>query len=178
MNTTPPSEVRLKKSIELQSYHTRWTPLIHNTHQYGYRHQHGGNCCTPSEWVAEPHQSGPIAPGPPTPQVRAAAAARTRITYILAGFTSPTATGTSTLAVGQAPTVPAAAPESPATTTPTSGEKMPPSESREWQDNDGQAFFTEAPKKRGKRTHGRLEPSRRTSKFWGLVVARTASNIL
>ena len=52
--------------------------------------------------------------------------------------------------MAQAAAIPAAAPESPATTTPTSGEMMLPGESDEWEDNERVAF-TEPPKK-GKRT--------------------------
>ena len=52
---------------------------------------------------------------------------------------------------------PAAAPESPATTTPTSGETMLAGESHEFHHNDGEALFTGPPKKKGKRTYGRLE---------------------
>ena len=68
-----------------------------------------------------------------------------------------TGTGTSTPAVAQAPKIPAASPESPATTTPTSGETMLPGESHEWQDNDGEALVTEPAQKKGERTYRRLE---------------------
>ena len=50
-----------------------------------------------------------------------------------------------------------AAPESPASTTLTSGKVMLPGKSHEWQDSDGEAPITEAPKEKGKRTHGRVE---------------------
>ena len=100
----------------------------------------------------------------------AAAAPRARITSSFNGFTPLTGTCASKTAILQAPTAcaivseasdtlvaspnasaeggpetPAAAPESSATTTPTSGETMLPGERHECQDNDGEAVFMEPP---------------------------------
>ena len=110
---------------------------------------------TSMEATAAPLHSGPIEPAAPTPLVPASAAPRARITFFVV-FTPLTDTGTSTLAVAQAPMIPAAAPGSPVTSTPTSGETMLPGKNHEWQDNDGEALFKEPPKK-GNRPYGSLE---------------------
>ena len=65
--------------------------------------------------TAAPHRSGPIELAVPTPPVPADAAPRASITFF-SGLTTLTGTGTSTPAVAQTPNIPAAAPESPATT--------------------------------------------------------------
>ena len=162
MNTTAPSEVRLK-TYQTLKYHIRWTSFTHNTHALvRIPVHHGGNCCGP--------HSGPIEPAARTPPVPAAAAPRARITSFFSGSFPPTGTGTgaATPAVDHTPTTatstgeaqkallaeapntsatgpetPAAAPESPATTIPTSGETMLPGESHEWLGNDGEGLFTD-----------------------------------
>ena len=122
------------------------------------------------EAIAAAHHSGPIEPAARTPPVPAAAAPRARITSFFSGSSPPTGTGigTATPAVAQTPTTGtstseaqkalveapnisatgpetlAAAPESPATTTPTSGETMLPGESHEWLDNDGEGLFSDS----------------------------------
>ena len=70
---------------------------------------------------------------------------------------APEAPGAAPDASATGPETQEAAPQSPAATTPTSGEAMLPSESHEWQDNDGEARFTELPKKNNNRIYGGFE---------------------
>ena len=116
---SPPSEVRLKTAPDFKVI----TPGGHQHPQHA------------PAWIPVPAWKQLLRPIKavgrlslrPRPPVPAAAAPRTRITCFFPG--SPRCTGTPTvLAVGQAPTIPTAAPESPATSTATSGETMLPGE--------------------------------------------------
>ena len=70
---------------------------------------------------------------------------------------APAALAATLNAPAKGPEPPSAAAESPAITIATSGETMLPGEIHEWQDNDGEALFSEPPKKKGKSTYGKLE---------------------
>ena len=156
MNTTPPSDVRLK-TYQNPKYHTRWTPFTHNTHA--------------PVWIPAPawrHLLRPIPvgrqslrPGPPRLPVpvlvlpllpwlipRRRVPVPVKRKKARAEVPNTSATGAET---------PAAAPESPAITTPTSRETMLPGESHEWLDNDGEGLFTEPPRNGKKRSDGKLE---------------------
>ena len=123
MNATPPWEVRLKTPSNYELI----TPGGHHSSTT----RTGIDTGTSMEAAAAPHHSGPIEPAAPIPPRPATAVPRARITSLFfSGFTPLTGTYTSTLAVDQAPTIPAAAPESPATTTSTSGEMMRPGSGR------------------------------------------------
>ena len=127
MNTTPPSDVRLK-THQTPKYHIRWTPFTHaRTHRYGYRYHHGGNCCGLSLWADR--ACGPDPTG--TCCCRASSEDHVVFFRVLPAYRYRYwywhSCGVQT---------PAAAPESPATTTPTSGETMLPGESHEWLDNE------------------------------------------
>ena len=70
-------------------------------------------------------------------------------------------------APAKGPEAPLAAAESPATTIATSDETMLPGESHKWQDNAGETLFSEPPKKKSKRTYGKLELKLAT--IWNLT---------
>ena len=128
------------------------------------------------EATAAARHSGPIEPAARTPPVPVAAAPRARITSFFSGSSPPTGTGTGipTPAVAHTPTrgtstgeaqkalaeaptgpeTPAAAPESPATTTPTSGDTMPARATSGWT-TTGKAY-SRSPRSK-KRTYGKLE---------------------
>ena len=144
-----------ENSVKLQSDHTRWTPFIHNTHLHGYRYQQGGHCCAPlqcADRFCGPDPIGTCCRRVSRPRLERGS----RLVFPGSPSLPGTGTDTFTPAVAQAPTIPAAAPESPATTTSISDETMLPGETHEWQDNVGEDPVTEHPKK-GKRTYGRLE---------------------
>ena len=128
LNTKPLLEVRpitASNSKMIAPAGGRWTPQ-HAT--VGHRYQHGGNCCTPSQWADR--FCGPD----PTGACCCRASSEDHVLF--AG--SPRLTAYRywytryfhSCRVAQAAMIPAAAPESPTTTTPTSGEAMLPGASR------------------------------------------------
>ena len=129
---------------------------------------------TGMEATSAPPHSGPNESAASTPPEAAAAAPRATIMSFFSGTSALTGTGSTTsptAAVSQAPTTgtdtgeapaalaatPNAPTKGPDTTVVTSSETMLLGESHEWQDDDGEALFSEPPKKKGKRTYGKQE---------------------
>ena len=136
LSTTPPSEVSLKAASSSKTI----TPGGHNSSTT----RTGVDTGTSTEATAAPHHSGAIKPVAPTPPYLLLQLERgSRLLFPVSPRFPFTDTGTSTVAAAQALTIPAAAPESPTSTTPKSGEMMPPGESHGWRDDDRDALVAE-----------------------------------